>query len=335
MAPSDKKSGFFSRNLKYFVLMLVYATVFLVFSTFLLVRLTQPEGKVKVPDVTGKKFIQVYNSIIQKDLRPQLRFTDAADIDSGVILKQFPDAGKVVSRDSQITLMVSRNQQKVELPSLVGDELVIAKNKLRTLNIGERKISLDPGVVSYMPSEKHAENIVIAQSPKPGDRVTPDSRVNLLVSMGSIKPEMKMPDISDQHIDLTYDLLLSYGVGIEEEIVEAETLEQSGKVIEQTPAAGTSIQKGDTVTLKVAFYERDMKYYSAYEKVSIIVPNSREGQPVQYEAWVDDDLQKRIRFSKMCTPGEEISFVFFRKGNARIELLKNKKKEKVLRINTD
>lgn len=334
MAHSDKKGGFFVRNLRFFVLMLVYVTLFLVVSTFMLVKLTQPAGKVSVPDVTGKKFTQVYNSLIQKELKPVLTFKDAGDIDAGLVLRQHPVAGAIVSRESRIKLVVSRNAQKVELPPLVGDELVIAKNKLKTLNIGERKISLETGVISYVPSESHAENVVIAQSPKAGESVTPDSRVNLLVSMGSVKPEMKMPDVVTQHIDLSFDLLLSYGVNIEQEVVDTDDINQSGVILEQNPAAGSTLSKGDTVKLKVAFFERDMNYYAAYEKVSVIVKKSKEEKPSLYEAWIDDDSQKRVRFSKMCMPGEEISFVFYRKGNARVELVKDKKKEKVIRINS-
>ncbi len=323
------------RNRRIFVLMFVYVTLFLFVSTFMLVTLTQPAGTVRMPDVTGKLFTQVYNMLEQNELRPELTFRDAADIDSGLVLRQYPEPGKIVSRESIVKLVISRNVQKVEVPSLVGEELVIARNKLGTLNIGERNVSLDTGVITYIPSEKHSENIVIAQSPRPGDRVSPDSRVNMLVSMGSIKPEMKMPDVSGQHIDLVFDLLLSYGVNIEEIIEPTDTLAESGLILEQTPAAGSALSKGDTVSLKVAFFERDITYYRSYEKVSLVAPGGSDDGAAQYEAWIDDDMQRRIRFSSVLEPGEKISFVFYRTGAAHIEILRNKKREKVLRIDAD
>jgi beta-lactam-binding protein with PASTA domain len=332
---SEKKSSFFVRNIRFFALLVIYITLFLIVSTFMLVRLTQPAGKVAVPDVTGKQFTQVYNTLVQKELNPVLSFTDAVDIDPGLVLRQYPEAGKVVSKESRVKLVISRNQQKLEMPELTGEELVIARNKLLTLNIGERKISLKTGIVSYVPSEKHAENIVIGQSPKAGELVTPNSSVNLLVSMGSNNPEMTMPDITNQHIDLTFDLLLSHGVNIIQQIETVDELNQTGMILNQIPAPGAALNKGDTVTLTVAHFERDRKYYNSYERVSFIVPGKSDESPVLIEAWINDDLGKRVRYSNVIKPGEDAQFVFHRTGNAQIEIMKAKKKEKVIRINSD
>lgn len=330
MEHNHAKQGFLQQNKKIFVLILVYFTFFLIVSTFMLVKLNQPAGKVSVPDVTGKQFDLVYNSLIKKELKPELKFFDATDVDSGLIVRQYPAAGRVVSRGNRIVLTVSRNIEKVEVPDLVGSSLVIAKNKLETINVGAKNVSLETGVISYMPSSEHGENVVIMQSPKAGERLSQGQKVNLLVSMGGMSAEMSMPELVGQHVDLAFDLLLSKGFVVQEEVVAVDSVEESGKILEQSIEPGASFASGDILNLKVGFYDRDNFYYQAYEHVSFLVPkNSGEGL---YEAIIVDDLAQRVRFSKVCKPGEKFEFVFARKGGAKVEITLNKEKIKVLRI---
>ncbi|HRX15477.1 MAG TPA: PASTA domain-containing protein [Spirochaetota bacterium] len=333
MEDNQKKSGFFMRNRKYFLLMVVYVTLFMIVSTFMIVKLNQPAGKVRVPDVKGKIFNNVYNSLISRELKPEISFFDAQDVDSGIVLKQHPAPGSIVPRESRVKLVISRNNQKVEVPDVTGGPLIIAKNKLSTLHIGEKKVSLLPGVVSYIPSSEHEENTVIAQSPRAGEKVAPHSRINLLVSTGVLGRDSKMPQLSGQYIDLCYDLLLSLGVSVRQEIVPADSVEDSGRILKQSIEPGSDVSKGEEIVLTVAYFERENRYYQSYEKVSFSIPS--DSKDVLYEAWVEDEEHKRIRFSKVCKANEKITFIFHRTGNARIEIVKDKVKEKIITIDVD
>ncbi|HEY1406499.1 MAG TPA: PASTA domain-containing protein, partial [Spirochaetota bacterium] len=229
-----------------------------------------------------------------------------------------------------IKLTVSRNNLTLDVPSLVGKELPIAKNMIRNLHIGERTVSLGVGVVSYIPSEKSAENIVLDQSPKAGEKVTPENKINILVSAGPATGEMKMPDVAGQSIDLCYDLLVAKGAIVSEEVVNATTAADSGKVLSQEPAKDAVITKGQVVKLKVAYYPTDEHFYNGYEKVVYQIPDDeKEGL---YEAYIDDYNPKRIAFSQRCKPKQTIQFVFHRTGNARVSIMRDKKSMKVLRI---
>jgi eukaryotic-like serine/threonine-protein kinase len=333
MEDIQEKSGFFARNRKYFLLMLVYVTLFMIVSTFMIVKLNQPAGKVRVPDVKGKEFDNVYNTLIDRELRPEISFFDALDVDSGIILKQHPAAGSIIPRESRIKLVISRNNQKVEVPDVTGGPLIIATNKLSTLYIGEKKVSLAPGIVSYIPSSEHEENSVIAQSPRAGEKVSPHSKINLLVSAGVLGRDSLMPELSGQHIDLCFDLLLSMGASVRQEIVAAASVEESGRIIKQSLAPGSAVTKGTEVVLTVAFFERENKYYQSYEKISFSAP--KDAEEALYEAWVEDEEHKRIRFSRVCKANENITFVFHRTGNARVEIVKDKVKEKIITFDVD
>ncbi|MGL4369989.1 MAG: PASTA domain-containing protein, partial [Spirochaetota bacterium] len=324
---------FCSQNRKIFILMLVYFTFFLVVSTIMLMLLTRPEGEVKIPDVTGKKFTAVYGGLVRKDLKPVVKFFDAFDIEDGVILRQYPEPGSVVSEGDRIELTVSRNDLEVDVPSLAGKELPVAKNMLKNLHIGERTVSLGVGVVSYIPSEKSADNIVLDQSPKPGEKVTPETRINILVSAGAVAPDLKMPDLSGQSIDLCFDLLLSKGVFVEQDVVSALTAGENGRITAQEPAKDTVLAAGQTVKVKVAYFTKEEHYYNGYEKVSYQIPDDeKEGL---YEAYIEDYNPKRICYSAHLKPGQTMQFVFQRAGNARVTVMRNKKSMKVMRIDVE
>lgn len=320
-------------NRKIFVLMVIYVTLFFIISTTVLMLRTQPLGEVKVPNVTGKRFTAVYGILDRKDLNPVLKFYDTFDVEDGIILRQDPQPGEVVSEGDRIKLVVSRSSLIIDMPPLVGKELPIARNMLKNLHLGERTISLGMGVVSYVPSETSGENIVIDQSPKAGEKVAPDQKVNILVSAGKVGPDMTMPSCTGQSIDLCFDLLLSKGVTVTQEVVNAENKNDTGRILEQTPPAGSPIAKGDVVNLKVAYSPADTHFFRGYEKIEYKIGDSDEAGV--YEALVEDFDPQRVVSSTMLKPGQIFQFVFQRTGNARVSIMKDKKSIKTIRIDVE
>ncbi len=298
-------------------------TLFMFMSTVILIFLTKPEKEIKVPDIVGKRFVNIHNSLIRNGLRPELKFRDVYDIEDGIILAQFPQSGNIVNENSKIKLTLSRSSISLEVPNLIGTELPVAINKLRNYHSKGKAISISTGVVSYIPSETNADNIVIGQSPAAGERIDQGRKINLLVSSGKTKNENRMPEITGQSIELCYDLLLSKNVNIIEEIVETGSRERSGIVISQSPYKGAFLKNGATVTIKVLWHPIKDHPYRAYEKVEYIIPGDRKAG--LYEAVIEDNRSKRTRFSSKMNPERKIQFIFRRRGNAKINFLLDKK----------
>lgn len=305
-------------------------SAYLFISSIVLLFLTKPDREVRVPGVVGRQFSDAYNGLVRRGLRPELKFRDVYDIDEGIILDQYPDPGDIVYEGSSLKLTVSRSAVFIDVPNLIGVELPFALNKLKNLHSHNRSIALPPGVISYVPSKKTADNIVIDQSPKAGEKVTPDRRVNLLVSSGAIEGEMSMPDIVGQSIDLCFDTLLARGLFVDEEVIESGLKEESGIVKAQSPDKGAAVSRGDTVRLKVAYYKPVERLYYAYERVEFNI--DKDEDPGLYEAYVEDAGPKRIAFSRNMKPGQKMDFVFRRNGYARVSIVRNKKSLKTIRF---
>ncbi len=308
-------------------------SLFLLISTVMLIILTKPEREVIIPDVEGKQFVEVYNSLIRKGIQPEIKFKDIADIDDGVILNQHPKKGTVIPESRKLKLIVSRSRYYLEVPNLIGKELPLALNNLRNIYRSGKKISIGTGIVSYLPSEKIADNIVMDQSPRPGEKITPESKINLLVSTGKLALDGAMPEVVGQSIELCFDLIRAKGLLLTEEIVLTDDKSKSGLVAAQTPQKGAAVQKGGTATVKVYWYPLDKHPYSVYEKVEYPIPSDEK--PGLYEAYIEDSHSKRIRYSQKSGPGKKMTFVFRRMGDAKIIFLRNKKKIDETEIDVD
>ncbi len=307
--------------------------VFVFFAAIILILLTKSTKELKVPDLLGKRFVDVNNSLTSRGFRSELKFVDVYDMQDGIILNQYPESGRIVEDNSKITLTISRSTFFVNVPNLIGSQVPIAVNKLKNLHYQDKSVSISTGVISYIPSDKTAANVVIDQSPKAGEKITPDVKVNLLVSSGPGTVNKIMPDVTGQSIDLCYDLLLAQGVTVYEEIVKVGDINQSGIIVSQSIAKDTPLKDGDTVTLKVNYYALTEHPYIAYEYVEYVIPSDQEEG--LFEAYIEDNFSKRIRYSAKAKAGQKIIFVFQRVGNAKVYFNRDKKNISIEKIKVE
>lgn len=329
----ERRKRMFRMAARLAVILFIGLSLYLFISSIILLFLTKSDKEVTVPYVVGKRFEDVYNSLVRKGFVPEIKPYEVFDMDNGIILDQYPENGKIVFEGEKIKLVVSRSKVYLPVPNLVGSKLPFAVNKLKNINYNDRSYAVGTGVISYIPSDTIAESIVIEQNPEPGEEISPDRKVNLLVSSGKVEGEMKMPNLRTQSVDIGFDLLLSRGLGISEEIIITDSESKSGIIESHNPGAGESIQAGMLVKLKVYYYSQREKPYAAYERVTYTVPSDeKEGI---FEAYIDDSSSKRIRFSRKMKPGWKIDFIFKRKGKAKISITNNKKVIETIWIEPD
>lgn len=314
------------------LILFIGLSIYLFISALILIFLTKPDKEIEVPYVTGKRFIDVYNSLIRKGLTPQIELYDVYDIDNGVILNQYPEKGSIVTEGHKIKLTVSRSRIYLPMPNLIGTKLPFALNKLNNITFNDKSYSLDTGIISYIPS-KVPESVIIDHSPEVGEEISPDRKINLLISAGDIANDMAMPRVTRQSIELCYDLLLSKGLHVAEEIIPTDSMSKSGRIESQNPDPGQPVHEGMLVKLKIYYYSQNEKQYSAYERVIYNIP--QDEKKGLYEAYIEDNKSKRIRFSRIMNPGWKIDFLFKRRGTARVSIMFEKKVIDVIILKAD
>jgi beta-lactam-binding protein with PASTA domain len=304
------------------LILFIGISIYLLISAIVVIFLTKPDKEVEVPGVIGKQFIEVYDSLTRKGIIPEIELYDVYDIDNGIILNQHPEKGEIIAEGEKIKLTISRSKVYIPVPNLIGLKVPFAKNKLSNIHLNEKTYSIEIGMISYIPSAEIPENIILDHIPEAREEISPDRKINLLVSSGNTEEKSIMPDVKGQSIDLCFDLLLAKKLSVYQEIIIADSAKKNGIIESQEPAPGEQISEGKPVKLKILYFPSKENMYTSYERVKYKIP-SREKAGL-YEAYIDDNKSKRISFSYVMKPESYIDFVFKRRGNAIVTIINNK-----------
>lgn len=166
----------------------------------------------------------------------------SADAPKSTVLSQHPLAGATVAPGSAVTLDISAGQQRATIPSLIGLSRRDAEGELR-------KGGLQPGKVISEPSDS-ARGLVLSTSPAEGQVVPHGTQVDLIVSAGPA--QLTMPDVVGRDLQSANALLAQLGLSVAPAEFDPAALLPAGTVVAQTPAAGSAVAAGTTVTLRVA-----------------------------------------------------------------------------------
>jgi beta-lactam-binding protein with PASTA domain/predicted Ser/Thr protein kinase len=213
-------------------------------AAFFLVRALLPPSPtgVRVPDVVGETEDDATDILedagfeveVEREFNPEVRRTE--------VFEQDPEAGERLERGETVTLAVSRGEQPIEVPGVVGlseeeARAVLADNELQV------------GTVNREASEEE-EGTVIDQDPGEGEQVRPGFGVTLTVSSG---PEtVAVPDVICQ--DLGSAQAEVEQAGLDFVATGTRTTDEcpAGTVAEQNPQPGAEVVRGSNVRVKEA-----------------------------------------------------------------------------------
>ena len=202
-----------------------------------------------IPDLVGKNYDSVKDS---KDFTIRLeRWVYDAEHPEGQIISQDPPAGEAAKKGATIHVVVSSGPEKeaVTMPSLLEMEKTSVQEKLDEL---KQKLNFE-----YDFKEEASATVpkgrVISTDPKAGDELKAGQMVVIYISTGPEIKKAEMPNLVGDTFEVAERKLKDQDMDlvIKREDVFHETV-PDGSVIETDPAAGASIQTGDTITLKVS-----------------------------------------------------------------------------------
>ena len=162
----------------------------------------------------------------------------------GTVVDQNPPPGAVVKEGRRVYLTLSGGEVLVNVPSLRGRSLRDAKFAL------ERQ-GLKVGQISYASSDTYPQNTIIEQALQEDRRVPRGTLVGVTVSQGRASSETTVPNVEGKTLAEAQRLCEAAGLvlGTITRQVSADLLPNT--VIEQVPAAGTSLARGQAVDLLV------------------------------------------------------------------------------------
>ena len=197
---------------------------------------TQP-----VPRVVGLNADVAATKLNDAGFEVQLQSVRSADRPESEVIRQRPNPGEQAEEGSTVTVFVSSGPGTEEVPDVGG----------RTVDDARRALERRGFMVEVERefSETVPRGRVIETQPAARTQLTIGSTVSLLVSRG--REQVEVPDVVGQEQEDARSRLENADLVVDVEEEETDDAEP-GIVLRQTPAAGSEVEMGETVTIVVA-----------------------------------------------------------------------------------
>jgi serine/threonine-protein kinase len=209
---------------------------------------------VPVPNVVGQKTAAAVAKLKAAGLGAQVTSVPATAA-AGTVLAENPQAGTRVGKGSTVALRVSKGQATV--PDVRGQDVASAKAALTAAG-------LVPTVFQVPGAEP--KGTVTGQNPLPNKKVARGSKVRINVSAGAAASggapttqstttttatqQVQVPNVVGLQQNVAQRRLNRAGLAVRVQYVASS--KPSGQVVDQSPAAGTSMKKGSRVQITVS-----------------------------------------------------------------------------------
>jgi beta-lactam-binding protein with PASTA domain len=193
-----------------------------------------------VPDVIGRDASQAEAILAANGFHAAIHRQRSLYGGDGRILGQSPSPGESEARGSTVVLTVAAESSAL-VPNVVG---LPAHQAIARL---ERHF--DTKLIPVVGTNTTSQ--VLSQAPRAGAIARIGSVVSLVVSTHRPAPLVPVPHLVGLAVEEAEARLKAIDLSAEQVSEPSEEV-RSGVVIDSTPAAGTSVEKGSTVTLKVS-----------------------------------------------------------------------------------
>jgi beta-lactam-binding protein with PASTA domain/predicted Ser/Thr protein kinase len=196
-------------------------------------------GEAEVPDVVGLPLREAVAELQDADFRVDEETQPSESVDEGTVISTDPRPGEEARVGSRVTVVVSSGVRLVTVPSVVGLDESTARAELE----GEGFV-----VNPEIEESESEEGTVIRQSPS-GGRVEEGSEVTIVVSSGP--GDVTVPNVVGQSQESATARLAGLGFDVRVATRDTDSESEDGRVLDQSPSAGTDLPQGSDVTIVV------------------------------------------------------------------------------------
>jgi beta-lactam-binding protein with PASTA domain/tRNA A-37 threonylcarbamoyl transferase component Bud32 len=205
-------------------------------------------GQANVPSVAGlgrraaaKKLTKLGFSVVEEG-----QFDDIVKGDH--VIETRPPEGTQLDKGTQVTLVVSKGPEQVDVPDEVGKALDDASTDLQNAGF---KVT-----VTRQETDKKPENEVLSQVPAGGGRASKGSTVTLTVAKAPA--DAPVPDETGKTDTQAVSDLQDAGFKVKITRQDTQNLDEDGVVLSQTPSSGRA-KKGSEVTIVVGRFNPSLQ----------------------------------------------------------------------------
>jgi beta-lactam-binding protein with PASTA domain/predicted Ser/Thr protein kinase len=215
-------------------------------STVTLTVSTGP-GQGEVPDVVGLPVREATLDLRDAGFEVEEEREASDSVDAGLVISTDPRPGEEAKMGSTVTIVVSSGRELVTVPDVLNQSESSARGELARAGF----------VVNVETEESDfEEGTVIEQDPGAGSRIEEGSQVTIVVSRGP--GDVSVPNVVGQRQESAEARLAGLGFDVRVTTRDTESQSEDGRVLDQSPSAGTSLPPNSDVTIVVGrFVEPD------------------------------------------------------------------------------
>jgi eukaryotic-like serine/threonine-protein kinase len=204
------------------------------------VRVSEGPPQRVVPDVNGDAESDAKKALKQAGFQVKVKKEFSDTVSDGSVIRTIPGAGEKADAGSEITLLVSKGNQPVSIPNVVGQSRDSATATLQAAGFSVN--------VSEQESGAAAPGNVISQNPSGGSATGKGATVTITVAKAP--PQADVPDVTGQRRTAATQQLHAAGFKVSAVDQPVQDPTQDGVVVSQDPGAGRAAQ-GSTVTITI------------------------------------------------------------------------------------
>jgi eukaryotic-like serine/threonine-protein kinase len=207
-------------------------------------RVGRGPDNVQVPDLVGQTADEAQASVQRLGLSlapvPQQREVDDSS-QVGRVLAQDPAAGQFLAPGTPVLLTVGRQRETLRVPDVVGQDRETATRTLEGVGLRVSTTEVDDGGEA---------GTVVETSPSSGATVPRNSQITLEISRGN---QLSVPSVVGQSTSEAVRTLSSAGFTgqLSQTSQQVSDPAQVGKIISQSPSAGSEAGADDTIQVVV------------------------------------------------------------------------------------
>ncbi len=276
------------------VLIAIFGLAFQLFGGILSGDGNKDDDLLKTPNLIGKKFVDEesfrteYPELATINIQVSYQYDDEHEADA--IIETDPKAKATLEDGDTLKLTISRGPNLVEVPEVFGENINKHDFESRLESLGF-KVKLEK-----MPSKQEIDTVVLTQPSYP-DKIPYGSTVTVYYSDGSGAEETtkRIPNLDYMTEEEARAALEAEGFVVGNVMQKNHPEYEAGRVLEQTPAAGTELPVGTVVNFGVSSGLRD---------VTINLPLPEENGLVSLEVYINSFARPELNTSVLVSPGK-------------------------------
>lgn len=218
---------------------------------------TLAADEVLMPPLAGKTQEEAEELLADAQLGCKIEQQADDRVKEGLVISASEDAGSVVKKHTQITVVVSSGKDTALIPkNIIGSTEKSAQKALIAYGFQVRS--------EHAASDEQKEGYVFDCDPGVDEEVKKGTEVTIFVSTGSAEAEVPAPNLVDKSLETAQSMLKD--ANLESDISYEYNDIMENTVIRQSPDAGVKVKEGDTIKIVVSKGPRKI-----YTKVPSVV----------------------------------------------------------------